>query len=63
MFDAADELGSDDFKAGQLLIFAAMIPLRVPLLRPDQDKQLHIIGTYNWAAECFSGSAAVPAAG
>ena len=46
MFGAADELGLDDFKAGQLLIFTAMIPLRVPLLRPDQDKQLHIIGTF-----------------
>ncbi len=45
IFDAADGLGLDNLKDGQLLIFTNTIPLRAAILRPDRNKQLHIIGT------------------
>jgi hypothetical protein len=47
MFDAAGGLGLDNFKAGQLLMFTTMIPLRVAVLGLGRDKQLHIIGTFS----------------
>jgi hypothetical protein len=47
----------DRLKAGQLLTLIAMIPLRVAILRPDQDKWLHIIWTSVLFCCCFLSKA------
>ena len=56
ILNAAGGLGLDNFKAGQFIMFTAMISLRVPILRLDQDKRLHIIWTGMWFPFFVKGS-------